>query len=87
MPNGREEDAKTGRYETAGSRAASLGRRRLRRFDLTDVVSSVSVEDDGPGIACADRERVFALGERAPNAAERQPQSSLRTRFTRARQS
>jgi two-component system CitB family sensor kinase len=29
----------------------------------------VVVDDDGPGIAAADRERVFALGERAATAA------------------
>jgi signal transduction histidine kinase len=29
----------------------------------------VSVDDDGPGVGIADRERVFALGERATSAA------------------
>jgi signal transduction histidine kinase len=30
----------------------------------------VTIDDDGPGIATADRERVFALGERATTAAD-----------------
>jgi two-component system phosphate regulon sensor histidine kinase PhoR len=30
----------------------------------------VAVDDDGPGVAPADRERIFALGERGPGAGE-----------------
>jgi signal transduction histidine kinase len=40
-------------------------------IDLADQrFVRVSVDDDGPGIAAVDRERVFALGERGSTAAE-----------------
>jgi signal transduction histidine kinase len=38
-----------------------LGERRFVR---------ITVDDDGPGIVAADRERIFVLGERAETAAD-----------------
>jgi len=46
-----------------------LGGRVDLRADIEDQrFVRITVDDDGPGIAPADRERVFALGERAATA-------------------
>ncbi len=54
--------------DNAVKHGRQCGRVRLRVAADDQRCVSITVEDDGPGIAPEDRERVFALGQRGPTS-------------------